>query len=175
MTPPSRLPVLIIGGFILASFANVFWELRVAPEIAHGDPSFILIDNDRLATVARTSPGSSYGLLYLAPTGLLEVAGDGVLIVPDPEIVDEFTINNLARMSITADDYQTELTGDEAQELLELVRFEGTGLIGGPGSELLDFHIVADPNQPKPEQMRLMFHQGAAFFVAETLLEPVNS
>ncbi len=176
MRSSARLLALIIGGFLLASVANVFWEVRVVPNTQYEDRIFAFRDDGRLVTLTRTvtNPFASKELFLLA-TGLLETAEDGVLVAPNPNPVDEYTINTLARMSITIEDYQSELTDEEARQLLELAWLEGDGRLGGPGSDLVHWYLVPGPDEPTPKTMRLLFHKSSAFFVDETLVEELRS
>jgi len=163
-----------MGGFILGSIANLFWETQVVPQVAYGERIVALRDDGRLVTLTESTRSTARERFLLA-TALLETARGGTLRVPNPDSVEIYTITYLARMTVVVDDYPSELTETQVRRLREFVVFEGEGLLGGPGSIAMTFSIAADTDGPRPSSMSLLFHNGAAFFVDDGLMEANGS
>ncbi|MCH8899618.1 MAG: hypothetical protein IH942_03865 [Acidobacteria bacterium] len=169
MRSSARLLALITGGFILGSVANLFWETRVVPDVAHGERIAVLRDDGRLVTLTgstRSTPKER----FLAATALLEIARGGTLRVPSEDSVDRYTVTRLARMTVEVADYRSELTETEALHLLGFVRFDGRGQLGDSTSSAVEFYIISSSNEPGPLSMSLLFHNGAAFIVDDDLM-----
>ena len=186
MTPSYRLFAFIIGGFILASFANLFWEVRVVRTLQYEDRMVALRgEGDLLSlTLSVTEPGSKE--LFLSPVALRDVAEGGVLIVPGPNIVDDYTITNLARMTLTTESYRSELSSDEARALLGFTQLEGTMRQGGvwapgrprptaEGSIAVQFFIIATSEESLPRTMRVLTHDGATLFVDDAIWKQLDT
>ena len=176
ITSSRRLLALITGGLIVASVANVFWETRVLPKSQYGDRIVALREDGRLITLTGSVTNPYYTKdNFLLTTALLDTAKGGVLIAPDPTLVHEYTMNSLALMSVRIEDYQSELSDEEAEQLLEFAQFEGDGRVTAPGSDLVHFYLITDPDGPRPAAMRLLFFEGSAFYVDEALFVGLRS
>jgi hypothetical protein len=173
VTSSARLLALVVGGFVLASVANVFWETQVVPDTAYDDRIIVSRDDGRLVTLVASTRAVARERFLMA-TALLELASGGTLRVPNATLVDVDNITYLSRIALEVDDYRSELTGAEVNQLLGFVRFEGTGLIAGPESTPLDFYIVLGPGDPGRRMLTLLFHEGAAFVVDDDLLQGVS-
>ncbi len=174
MTSSARLLALILGGFILGSVANFFWETQVVPDVAFEERIVALRDDGRLVTLT----GSTRSVArerFLFATALLEIAPGGTLRVPDADSVDRDNITYLSRMTVVVGEYRSELTETEVRHLLDFVRFDGKGLLGAPGSEVMEFFIVSETDGSNPLSMSLLFHKGAAFIVDDALMAGFGS
>jgi len=174
----ARLLALITGGFILGSLFNLFWETRVVPNVAHEERIAVLRDDGRLITLTgstRSTPREKFWI----PTALLEVARGGVLVVSDELLINEYVINSLAQMTVEVEQYKSQLSDEEAQQLLQRVQFEGTGLLSpmlwaGENTEVLPFYVISADRDQLANGMRLLFHNAAVFLVDEILLRELR-
>lgn len=167
--PARRLLAITLTAFVLTAGGNLLWEEQVTTQTAFGDPIYQPGPDSRLVSLLRSAPGSSYRELFFAVTGLLDVAGGGVLVVPGEGIVTEMWIENMARMELRIEPYPPEIDEATRAGLESHIRFEGTGWLGGPGSAMGPFQIIAASDDP--EVMRLVFSGETALFVEDDLLE----
>jgi len=174
MKSPSRLVAATLLAFLAASIANVLWELRVVPDQVFEERIAAIRADDRLVTLT-ASTRSTPRDRFLAATALLDLAGGGTLRIPDAGSVDDEAIGLLARMTIRIDDYPPDLSADQADALERKATFSGSGLIGPPGSDVVEFWIVTRQDHPTDRSLTLMYHDEASYFVSDSILQDITS
>jgi hypothetical protein len=138
--------LLLVGGSVF----NVAWEIGAPNDAA----SLRIANGDHLVDLARAEKASLPGKVGFA-LSLREVAGGGILIVPDAAVVERRQIELLSAMTILVGDYDPTVDQGIIDSLSANERIEGVGKIHFIDAELSSYVIAWLPGEEPVEVMRL--------------------
>lgn len=102
---------------------------------------------------------------------LRDLAGGGSVIVPEPPILDHYTLIHFTLVDVEVEDYPVELTEEQAEALLQDVRFAGEGEMVISGRDVYPYVVVATSDAVSA--MRVVLFGDTVFIVEESLYAAV--
>lgn len=169
MSRGRRIALTFITALVIGSVANVVIEARQVP----GARAVAIGESGELAALAAVTQ-RSVAIAYGFTAALHDVAAGGVLVVNDGTLVAGNEIQNLARMDVAVEDYDSSISVRLAIELDERAEARGEGALRRDGPETT-WAIVTNGAAAAGTRLRLVFFEDAAFAVDETILAELQS
>jgi hypothetical protein len=149
----------VLAVFSVGALANVALEASYETE----GRSLRVRPSGTLSTVTRTEVGLVRGRYWIASI-VHDVAGGGVIVVPDELLITESRFNNLAGLDVEVEDYDSMLTAEMVASLAGLPSIRGVGNITG-SADFLPFAVVWDHDGVPIPVLRLWYFEETMFLI----------
>jgi hypothetical protein len=149
----------VLAVFSVGALANVALEASYETE----GRSLRVRPSGTLSTVTRTEVGLVRGRYWIASI-VHDVAGGGVIVVPDELLITESRFNNLAGVDVQVEDYDSMLTAEMVASLAGLPSVRGVGNITG-SADFLPFAVVWDHDGVPIPVLRLWYFEETMFLI----------
>jgi hypothetical protein len=154
-----RFLATVLVAFSIGALANVAFEANYEPELR----ALLVRPSGTLSTVTRTEVGLVRGRYWIASI-VHDVAGGGVIVVPDELLITESRFNNLAGLDVQVEDYDSMLTAEMVASLAGLPSVRGVGNITG-SADFLPFAVVWDHDGVPIPVLRLWYFEETMFLI----------
>ena len=166
LSPARRFAGFVVIGSLVAALINLAGSVAVPLE---SQPVLFRASGslDSLIVSEQAHLSQRFGLYGQ----LRDLAGGGSVIVPDLSILDRYTLVHFSLLDVEVEDYPVELTKEQAEVLLQDVRFSGEGEIVISGRDVRPYVVVGTSDAIST--MRVVLFDDTVFVVEESLYAAV--
>ena len=166
LSPARRFAGFVVIGSLVAALINLAGSVAVPlesqPVLFRGSGSLgSLIVSEQAHVIKRFG---LYGQLR-------DLVGGGSVIVPDMPILDRYTLVHFSKVDVEVEDYPVELTEEQAEALMQDVRFSGEGEMVISSRDVYPYVVVGTSDAMST--MRVVLFGDTVFIVEESLYAEV--
>ncbi len=166
LSPARRFAGFVVIGSLVAALINLAGSVAVPLE----SQPVLFRESGRLGSLIVSEQAhvvKRFGLYGQ----LRDLVGGGSVIVPDLPILDRYTLVHFSKVDVEVEDYPVELTEEQAEALMQDVRFSGEGEMVISGRNVYPYVVVGTSDAMST--MRVVLFGDTVFIVEESLYAAV--